>query len=170
MSEAAPTVLAMNSASNARTAAWNDQEDRRVAELIRRYGCFIQAVAGGHGHPPFAYTVGLFGLGHPELIIFGLDHESAGHCLNWFFDRIRSGADLTPGEIVEPAGAGTRFLVEEFPDPGAALYAANRHYQRPREASVPAYQLTWDVRGAFPWEPGYPYSAGLQPRRGEYRE
>ena len=150
--------------------AWNDQEDRRVTALIRRYGCFIQAVYGEKPAPPFAYTVGLFGLGHPELIVFGLDTESAGVTLNWFFERVHAGLDLTPGEIVLPPGSDTRFLVEEFPDPGSALYAANRHYQRPREASVPAYQLTWDAQGRFPWEPGYPCAAWLQPRPGGYLE
>lgn len=141
-----------------------------MTRIIREHGCFIQAVSGEKRLPPFAYTVGLFGLGHPELIVFGLDLESAGFTLNWFFDRVRSGDDLTPGEIVRPPGSQTRFLVEEFPDPGAALYAANRHYQRPREASVPAYQLTWDVAGEFPWEAGYAYPAWLQPRPGSYVE
>ncbi|MGB7963552.1 MAG: DUF4262 domain-containing protein [Propionicimonas sp.] len=156
--------------SPAQISAWNDQEDRRVTEIIRRHGCFIQAVAGERRTPPFAYSVGLFGLGHPELIVFGMDLVSAGGTLNWFFDRIRAGEDLIPGEIVEPPRSGMRFLVEIFPEPGAALYAANRHYQRPREASVPAYQLTWDVNGAFPWEPGYPYPAWLQPRPGGHVE
>lgn len=150
--------------------AWNDQEDRRVTETIRHYGCFLQAVEGDADGPPFCYTVGLFGIGHPELIVFGLDPESAGHTLNWFFERIRRGEDLTAGQIVCAPDGGPRFLVEIFPDPGTALYAANRHYQRPREASVPALQLTWDVEGAFPWDPGYPYPPTLQPRPGEYVE
>ncbi|HSK33681.1 MAG TPA: DUF4262 domain-containing protein [Propionicimonas sp.] len=156
--------------TDAELTDWNDQEDRRVTELVRRHGCFIQDVAGEGRQPPIAYTVGLFGLSHPELIVFGLDNESAGGTLNWFFGRIRAGADLTPGEIVEPPGSGVRFLVEDFPDPGAALYAANRHYQRPREVSVPAYQLTWDADGAFPWEPGYPCPGWLQPRPGFFVE
>lgn len=160
----------MKRQTHAQLTAWNDQEDRRVTALIRRYGCFIQAVAGEKPYPPFAYTVGLFGLGHPELIVFGLDTESAGGTLNWFFERVRKGRDLTPGEVILPPGSDTRFLVEEFPDPGSALYAANRHYQRPREVSVPAYQLTWDAAGAFPWEPGYPCASWLQPRPGDYVE
>ncbi len=147
--------------------AWLDQEDRRTTEIIRTHGCYIQGVFGDSERPPFAYTVGLFGIGHPELIVFGLDLGSAAHALNWFFARIKDGQDLTPGEIVEPPGSHTRFLVEEFPSPGDALFAANRHYQRPSHASVPAYQLTWDVNGAFPWEPGYPYPPTLQPRPGE---
>lgn len=156
--------------SEEQAIAWNDQEDRVVTETIRRYGCYLQGVEGEAESPPFCYTVGLFGMGHPELIVFGLDMESAGGTLNWFFDRIRGGGDLTPGELVQTPNGGPRFLVEEFPNPGSALYSANRHYRRPREMSVPAYQLTWDVDGAFPWEPGYPYPPTLQPRPGEYVE
>lgn len=154
----------MNTPTPTQIAAFNDQLERRMTETIRRRGVFIQAVTGARGTPPFAYTVGLYGLGHPELIIYGMDVETSSGTLNWFFDRIRSGSDLTPGEIVEPPGAETRFLVEQFPNPGATLFSANRHYHRTRWSSVQAYQLTWDVDGAFPWEPGYPYPAWLQPR------
>lgn len=150
--------------------AWLDQEDRQVSLTIRQHGCFLQSVLGEGKSPPFAYTVGLFGLGHPELIVFGLDQESAGHTLNWFFARVRGGDDLTPGEIVNPAEAASRFLVETFPDPAGFLFAANRHYRHSDDGSVPAYQLTWDVDGIFPWEPAYPYPAWLQPRPGEARQ
>lgn len=163
MSEAPSSVPSMKPTPT-QIAAFIDQLERHMAETIRRHGCFIQAVSGEDEHPPFAYTVGLFGLGHPELIVFGLDTESAGHVLNWFFARIRDGSDLTPGEIVEPPGSSTRFLVEQHLNPGARLFAANRHYHRSRWTSVRAYQLTWDVDGAFPWEPGYPYPAWMQPR------
>lgn len=36
------------------------------------------------------------------------------------------------------------------------------------QASVAAYQLTWDAEGAFPWEFGYPYSTRTQPRPGDF--
>lgn len=147
--------------------AWLDQEDRHVIETIRRHGCYLQAVLGECSSPPFAYTVGLFGLGHPELIVFGLGTRSAAQALNWFFARVREGSDLMPGEIIRPEEAAPRFLVEPFPNPAEFLFAANRHYQRPDEATVPAYQLTWDVNGAFPGEPGYPNPAWWQPRPGE---
>lgn len=150
------------------TGAWLDQEDRRVTDIIRAHGCLIQAVHPGEQDPGFAYTVGLFGIGHPELIVFGLGVESAGFVLNGFFDRIRDGMDLIAGELVELPGCDTRFFVESLPNPGEILYSANRHYQRPAEASVPAYQLTWDVAGAFPWDPDYPYSQDLQPRPGAF--
>ncbi len=152
--------------TTAQIAAWNAQQDRRVADIIREHGCFIQAVMGEQRTPPFAYTVGLFGLGHPELIVFGLDHVSAGVVLNWFFDHVRGGEELTPGEIVQPPGADDRFLVEAFPDPWT-LYAANRHYRRRRGAPVQAYQLTWAVNGGSlrRWLPNAEW---LQPRPGQH--
>lgn len=158
--------------NHAQLTAWNDQEDRKVTEKIREYGCWITAVhSDGPPVPCFAYTTGLFGIGHPELIVFGMSDESAGNTLNWFFDRIRGGGDLMPGQVIEIREAnGTRFYVEDFPDPGGAVYTANRHYKRPREYSVPAYQLTYDIDGAFPWEAGYPKPPWFQPRPGEYDE
>ena len=130
--------------------AWLDQEDRHVTEIIRRHGCFLQYVMGDDAEPSFAYTVGLFGIGHPEVIVFGLDPRSSSVVLNHVHDRVREGGDLTPGEVVTRSGAPGGFLVEEFPEAGATLISANRHYQRPPEASVPAYQLTWSRDARLP--------------------
>jgi hypothetical protein len=46
-----------------------------------------------------------------------------------------------------------RIVVEAVPNPGEIVFAANRHYQRPDEASVPVYQLSYDdTAGRFPWD------------------
>jgi hypothetical protein len=61
--------------------AWLDQEDELVAQTIREHGLFIQSVGGGFGRngpQSFAYTVGLFGLGHPELVVCGVGIQTAG--------------------------------------------------------------------------------------------
>lgn len=154
---------------NAAILAWLDQEDRHVIEIIRKHGCYLQYVFGEGPHPSFAYTVGLFGIGHPELIVFGMDTRGAATTLNYFFDQIRGGNDLTPGEVLSPTGSEVKFWVEDFPEPGATLFAANRHYQRPMEASVPAYQLSWSADGFFPGEVGYPLDPAVQPRPGTFR-
>jgi hypothetical protein len=52
--------------------------------------------------------------------------------------------------VVTRSGAPGGFLVEEFPEAGATLISANRHYRRPPEASVPAYQLTWSRDARLP--------------------
>lgn len=118
---------------------------------------------------PFCYTTGLFGVGHPELVVLGLSPEPAAYLLNVLSHRvIEHGRDLTPGELIELEGP--RLLVEEVPNPGMVLFEANGYYQRPLIASVPAYQLTWaDPQGRFPWDEGHVPVPYPQPRPGRYR-
>ncbi|MFC7571163.1 DUF4262 domain-containing protein [Klenkia terrae] len=62
-------------------------------------------------------------------------------------------------------------VVEHLPNPAEILFAANRHYRRPDEFSVPAYQLAWAHQdGTHPWDPAYPCDpADCQPRPGTWR-
>ncbi len=55
------------------TTAWLDQEDARLAQVIRARRWAVQYVWQGDGpdEPAFGYTIGLFGLGHPELVLVG---------------------------------------------------------------------------------------------------
>lgn len=130
--------------------AWLDQEDRYTAEVIRRHGTFIQYVGGDdrRRETSFAYTVGLFGMGHPELLVFGLCLHDTGAVLNELAARIRDGADLAPGDRVTVDHRVRHLRVEAVPNPGAIVFAANRFYQRPDEASVPVLQLTQPPRPA----------------------
>ena len=155
--------------------AWLDQEDRHVAEVIRKHGCYIEYVLGCtcglcDDHTAFAYPVGLFGLGHPELLVLGLAQRNAAGVINTLFARVKAGRDLVPGELVTFEGWQHRVVVEEVPNPGEILFAANRHYDRPAEVSVPVLQLTWDDRsGRFPWDDAYSVPACVQPRPGTFR-
>lgn len=167
--------------TDASTTAWLDQEDAHVTAVIRRHGWFIQYVGGGlcsvpgcdcsaeDDAPPFAYTVGLFGLSHPELLIFGTPPGTAAGVLNDLGDRIRAGANLVAGQLVTFTQWPHRIVVEAVPNPGDIVFAANRHYQRPPEVSVPVLQLSYDdTSGRFPWEDGYA-APELQPRPGAFR-
>jgi hypothetical protein len=150
---------------------WLDQEDRRVSQTIRTHGCSLEYVFPSERDDlptPFCYTIGLFGLGHPELLVFGLDHSSAAGLLNHLHGLVARGRDLVPGELLAFDGHDETYLVEALPNPGQILFAANRHYRRPSEFSVPALQLTWSVGGAFPWDEGYPYALHSQPRPGDF--
>ncbi|CAG7570803.1 uncharacterized protein DUF4262 [Barrientosiimonas humi] len=154
--------------TDAQTQAWLDQEDAMVRDCVREHGCFLQYVCAEPEtrSASFCYSTGFFGLGHPELIVFGLAPQSAGGMLNWCFAEVKAGKIMMPGEILKFGDGCGRARVEEFPNPGEMLLSANRFYQRPPEFSVPAYQLTWDVNGAFPEDPGYPYGPHQQPRPG----
>lgn len=160
----------MTTTPDSATQAWLDQEDRHTALMIRKHGTFIQYVYGEprRRHTSFAYTVGLFGLGHPELLITGADTETAGNVLNDVSARIRKGQDVLPGELLTFDGWPHRVVVEIVPNPGEIAFAANRFYERPNEFSVPLLQLTYDDRwGRFPWDDGYDIPAWVQPKPGE---
>ncbi|WP_457098432.1 DUF4262 domain-containing protein [Microbacterium sp. P5_E9] len=101
-----------------RTRAWLDQEDRRTVEIIRQHRVFIQSVLGGPAaRPPFAYTVGLFGVGHPEMLLVGLCHHESGPILNAIADRVMSGYDFSPNEPVTLDGLGTPLRGGGDPEP-----------------------------------------------------
>lgn len=166
-----------------RTVAWLDQDDARIAAAIRRYGWWIEYVIGrcadplcqhgsdddGDDDPPFAYTVGLFGMGHPELLIFGVPTGTAAGVLNDLGERIRAGANLLPGQLLTFEKWPHRVVVEQVPNPGEIVFSANRHYARPSEVSVPVLQLSYDDRaGRFPWESTYAAPA-MQPRPGTFQ-
>lgn len=161
------------------TQAWLDQEDAKVSAIIRRYGWFIEYVGSeGCSHPgcsgepgegpPFAYTIGLFGLGHAELLIIGVPSGTASRVLNDLGERIRGGADLVAGEMITFDGWPHRIIPEPLPNPGDIVFGANRHYQRPPEFSVPVLQLSYDdIAGRFPWQDGYA-APEMQPRPGTF--
>jgi hypothetical protein len=161
----------MDHTSDLSAEAWLDQEDQHTAHTIRWHRTYIQYVGGDpdRRQAPFAYTVGLFGLGHPELLVVGVDMRTAGNLLNDLRDRIVEGRDLVPGELLTFADWTHRVTVEHVPNPGEIAFAANRFYERPAEYSVPLLQLTYDDReGRFPWEDGYSNPEWVQPRPGRF--
>jgi Domain of unknown function (DUF4262) len=164
---------------DAATRAWRDQHDAKVTADIRRHGWHITYVGGGScgcpeceggssDQPPFAYTVGLFGLGHPELLIFGVGPTLAANILNGLGTEILSGAPIMPGQLLGFEEWAHRVVPEEVPNPGDIVFEANRFYRRPPDHSVPVLQLTYDDdEGRFPWDDGYA-SPGQQPRPGTF--
>lgn len=162
----------MTTTPSAPVIAWLDQEDKRVAQTIRAHGTTVEYIGGDmrNRETPFAYTIGLFGMGHPELLVLGLDMRTAGLLLNDLAARVRAGDDLVPGQVLSFAGWSHRVIVEVVPNPGEIVYSANRFYQRPDEASVDVFQLTYDDRaGLFPWEDDYANAVWIQPRPGQFR-
>jgi hypothetical protein len=166
--------------TDVQTQAWLDQEDTRVAQTIRRRGWYIEYVLscrrttpdGDSPHlegPPFAYTVGLFGMGHPELLIVGVPPITASDVLDTLGERIRAGADIVSGELITSEDWHRRIIAEQVPNPGEIAFAANRHYWRPPEYSVPVLLLSYDDEaGRFPGEHGHA-EPDAQPRPGTFR-
>ncbi len=143
---------------------WLDQEHAWMRDMVRKVGWAIQYVIGERQTPSFAYTVGLFGFDHPEVVVFGLAPQSAQNLLNLLGERVKSGCPMRDGDEVsvgEPPGSVTLFGLAH---PESLLFAANSFYQRPPHDSVPALQAVYpDDDGRYPWEPGYALQPHLQP-------
>jgi hypothetical protein len=157
---------------DAQTQAWLDQEDAHLAQLIRAHRWAVQYVGPGDepDEPPFGYTIGLFGLGHPELVVVGLGPENTHAILQRVAGQVAEGRDLVPGELLTFPDRPGGLVVEELPNPGEVVLGANRFYERPAEYSVPAYQLTWAHRdGRFPWDEDYACGPECHPRPGTWR-
>lgn len=158
--------------SDPQTTAWLDQEDAHLAQVIRAHRWAVQYVGEGDepDEPGFGYTIGLFGLGHPELVVVGLGPENTHAILQRVAGLVADGRDLVAGEMVTFADRPDGLVVEQLPNPGEILLGANRFYERPPEYSVPAYQLAWaHPDGLFPWDPGYTCGPECQPRPGTWR-
>lgn len=165
---------------DARTGAWIDQENARMADVIRRHGWFIQYVGGGacsrpgcgcgpDDGPSFAYTVGLHGLGHPELLVFGVSTGTAVSVLNSLGAGIRDGLVLMPGQLIAFDEWAHRIMPEAVPNPGDILFGANDFYRLPPGHSVEAFQLSHDdENGLFPCQDGF-VGAEMQPRPGTFK-
>jgi hypothetical protein len=151
------------------TTAWLDQEDAHLAAVIRRTRFAVQYVGPGDlpSEPAFGYTIGLFGLGHPELVVVGRGSSATHTLLDAVAGEVVAGRSVVPGELLE---VGREELVaEECPNPGEVLLSANRWYRRPAEHSVPALQLTWaSPSGCFPWDRGWDGGPHGQPRPGTW--
>ncbi|MDO5663479.1 MAG: DUF4262 domain-containing protein [Brachybacterium sp.] len=118
---------------------------------------------------PFGYTTGLFGVGHAELVVVGLERRETAELLNDVAHGVLGhGGDLMPGEEVEVQGR--RVLVEELPNSGMILFETHDFYQRPPWEPIDAVQLTWaDEDGRFPWDEGHDPGPWGQARPGGYR-
>ncbi|MGI8881580.1 MAG: DUF4262 domain-containing protein [Jatrophihabitans sp.] len=148
---------------------WLDQEDAWMRDTVRRVGWAIQYVMGEEREPSFAYTVGLFGFDHPEIVVFGLSAGSSEWLLNRLGALVKSGAPMGDGDEVTIGAAGFPVSLFTLPNPESVLFAANSFYQRPPGDPVPALQAVYpDDNGRYPWEPGYALKPYLQPMPGAH--
>ena len=123
-----------------------------VAADIERIGWSVIAVEGERGWPGYAYTVGLTRYhGHPELIVSGLDADTALLALDDVGARVRDGGRVVAGErFVPPDGPGVECLVLPVIDPSRLVLAQSVYGAF---FPVTALQIVWsDEGGRWPWQ------------------
>ncbi|MGY1760948.1 DUF4262 domain-containing protein [Geodermatophilus sp. SYSU D00779] len=123
------------------TTAWLDQEDAHLARVIRQHRWAVQYVGSGEedDEPSFGCTIGLFGLGHPGLMLVGPGVATMHGGLQRVAEEVAAGRDLVPGELVVGEDWAGRLYVEASPNPGEVVLGANRSYQRHPSARCRRY-------------------------------
>ena len=102
----------------------------------------LQAVLADEESPPFVYTVGLTGFGHPELILFATSHNTAAVVLNELGEMVRAGRRFGACEQVTVSPGRVHLL--DLPRSDSWLFGANDLYRRPGEPPVPALLVVPD--------------------------
>jgi Domain of unknown function (DUF4262) len=125
---------------------------------VREYGCSIMNVVSdvSDKEPSFSYSIGLFAnYNHPELILFGLNGETAMAVINEIRDHVADGRSFVDGEIADDIleyGYKVCFwqvpLIVSFDYLRMALWFYDKCPQ-----VFPCLQVIWqDVNRHFPWE------------------
>jgi hypothetical protein len=135
---------------------WQDNDERRVIEDVRKFGWHIVAVEDDPEGPAFAYSIGLYHtLKQPEIIIFGLKSANMGHIISGIAKEMRRGSrfeDWTESDqILDRYSCMFRRVDRGFyPDYlGYAMW-----FYRPD--NFPVLQCVWpDRKGHYPWQPGF---------------
>lgn len=132
--------------------------DELVRDTIARHGWFIQSVGRDRWRPGFSYTVGLTGLGLPELLMTGRPMRVAQSLLDGVTEHLvhHDGGELRPGDHV-PLRDHPDIEVVGVAEPTVHLITACRIYG----SGVEGLQLVYaDDRGTWPWDVGF---RGRQP-------
>jgi hypothetical protein len=153
---------------------WHAELLLRVHTAITEHGFFIQAVMGTGRKPGWAYTIGFLELGHPEVIVFGLDAQSASGALHLLHREIVAGRRRPLGvEHAQRLGDGPDATCL-LPVPASAWHDDACHFATAaayyealgwEPQRLEAVQLVWATPdGHFPWNRGCaPRFRRLQP-------
>lgn len=131
----------------------------RITDTIESHGWAVQGVMPTEDDTdpvPFAYTVGLTGFGHPEIIVCGLDPRDVGIVLlNDLGERVRAGRTFSHGEVPRNLLMGGYDPVLITVTDLSRLTIARRVYGE----SITALQLILpDERNRLPWHKEYDMS------------
>lgn len=137
--------------------------DAKVMENMDKYGIHIVGVHGSSEEPTFAYSVGMFKLGQPEVIILGMPFQTAMFFINDVFAEVEAGKAFADGEVIpefaqgrdaKPLGLAFKAVSDAVADEyvRVALNTVKKH----GGSWHGLLQMVWpDRQNRFPWDPEY---------------
>lgn len=101
-------------------------------------------------------------MGHPELLMSGLDPQVMHRALNDVAGRVMNGRRLAPGDVLEGVLAGVPVVIEAVSDEALTETVTWSEWFNRRRSE--ALMIIWpSTSGIFGWQPGAPY--GLDERQ-----
>lgn len=149
-----------------------DRSEQRVVDDIEKCGWHLIMVNADEKGPGFVYSIGfMHTLGHPEIIMFGLEGKLMGNLINGMGDQIRKGRNFAELGLFEDLLEGYACKLIEVQNRWHTEYLGYAMWHRRyvgRIGSLKALQCLWpDKAGKFPDEPGCaPHVVNLQPLLG----
>jgi hypothetical protein len=140
---------------------WRDEHLFMVHATIEQHGFFIQYVMGEGYSPSWGYTIGFLAHGHPEVVVLGLNMDSAAGALHLLHREILAGEHRPVGRRHrrDLGLAGPACLVpvpaEHWSESGHRLCIAVEYYAALGwdPDRLAALQLVWtEPSGCFPWD------------------
>lgn len=133
----------------------DDGSAKAIAD-VRAWGWHVVSIEEGEESPAFAYTLGAHhSLGVPDVLLSGLDEETAFPVLNRLLDRQRKGAALPVGAVLDDVFEDAKAMLvalDEGEGPEPVMTWTRWFY----EAPSPKVQLVWaDPAGRFPADAGF---------------
>jgi hypothetical protein len=131
-----------------------DDSNRKIVTDVEQHGVHVIHVMGSDSQG-WSYSVGLVdSYGHPEVIIVGMDHETAQAAINELAKRVKGGARFTDGERV--TGVISDDLVMRTVDERWKDHLVGRAQWFMADKAVPLLQAVYpDDANKFAWEEGF---------------
>ena len=134
--------------------SYSNEYERKLLDNIQRVGWQCTSVFGDDEGPPFSYTIGLHqSFGHPELIIFGLEHKVAHGILGVAANAASSGDPIDLHTPTNRLLQGYSSVFVEVPRSEYEQYVLSAFWYY-EDDSFPLFQIVWpSASGNFPWHP-----------------
>jgi hypothetical protein len=132
--------------------------DRKLIKDIIEHKCHIVGIPEGKHGPLYSFSIGLYlHYEHPEILVFGIDHQVAATAINDIRDLLERGLRFGHGDVSNEVFEGYRSAFVEVDSAFTRYYLGTAiWFYRSLSRAFPVLQLVWpDKRGKLPWELGY---------------
>lgn len=147
----------------------SNSADKKLLDDIHSYGWHVVKVLEDDKRPGFAYSVGLFKtFNHPELIIVGLNLDSAHILINNMGDDIKRGKHFRSGLMYPEIRDDFNCLMIDVKKENYKTYVGFGLWFYEGD-KFPLMQCIYPtVKGIYPWEKDWPADLkDLQPILGD---